>query len=233
MQVLVKNPADFVGSALGVSEANTKAILAASAGKVLIIDEAYMLASGSGVGSTADPYKTAIVDTLVGEIQSTPGEDRCVLLLGYEEQMEDFFQRTNPGLERRLPLSDAFKFEDFEEAELLQILRHELAKQGLSATDQAQDVAMAVLSRAEADPTLATEVKSKTSLAERNTSSRSACRVDQLSRDLTTFCSCHKTSIQTSIVLAVLTLICMSSSRTSLAVKVSSTNYMDTKRLLL
>ncbi len=37
--VVVKNPADFVGSALGESEKNTKAILATTVGKVLIIDE--------------------------------------------------------------------------------------------------------------------------------------------------------------------------------------------------
>jgi len=44
--VVVKNPADFVGSVLGESEKNTKAILKATEGKVLIIDEAYMLYSG-------------------------------------------------------------------------------------------------------------------------------------------------------------------------------------------
>jgi hypothetical protein len=37
--VVVKNPADFVGSYIGHSEANTKAILASTVGKVLIIDE--------------------------------------------------------------------------------------------------------------------------------------------------------------------------------------------------
>jgi hypothetical protein len=37
---VVKNPADFVGSVLGESEKNTKAILDASVGKVLVIDEA-------------------------------------------------------------------------------------------------------------------------------------------------------------------------------------------------
>jgi hypothetical protein len=36
--VVVKTPADFVGSVLGGSEANTKAILASTVGKVLIID---------------------------------------------------------------------------------------------------------------------------------------------------------------------------------------------------
>lgn len=37
--VLLKNPADFVGSVLGESEKNTKGILAATVGKVLVIDE--------------------------------------------------------------------------------------------------------------------------------------------------------------------------------------------------
>ena len=40
VSVVIKNPADFVGSALGESEKNTKAILDASIGKVLVIDEA-------------------------------------------------------------------------------------------------------------------------------------------------------------------------------------------------
>lgn len=40
--VVTKNPADFIGGALGQSE-NTKAILATTIGKVLIIDEAYVL----------------------------------------------------------------------------------------------------------------------------------------------------------------------------------------------
>ena len=37
--VVVKNPADFIGAALGQSESNTKTILANTLGKVLVIDE--------------------------------------------------------------------------------------------------------------------------------------------------------------------------------------------------
>ena len=36
---MVKNPTDFVGSALGEFEKNTKAILESTVGKVLVIDE--------------------------------------------------------------------------------------------------------------------------------------------------------------------------------------------------
>jgi hypothetical protein len=39
LEVIVKNPADFIGSALGQSESQTKAILASTVGKVLVIDE--------------------------------------------------------------------------------------------------------------------------------------------------------------------------------------------------
>lgn len=50
-----------------------------------------MLYGGSKGGGT-DTYKTAVIDTIVAEIQSVPGEDRCVLMLGYKKQMEDMFQ---------------------------------------------------------------------------------------------------------------------------------------------
>jgi hypothetical protein len=43
-------------------------------------------------GGTQDPYNMAVIDTMVGEIQIVPGDDRCVLLLGYKEQMEDMFK---------------------------------------------------------------------------------------------------------------------------------------------
>ena len=52
MTVVIKNPADFIGSAMGQSEANTKAILDTTVGKVLIIDEAYMLSGSGSDGST-------------------------------------------------------------------------------------------------------------------------------------------------------------------------------------
>jgi len=59
--VVVKNPADFLGSHIGQSEANTKGILATTVGKVLVIDEAYMLGSSKGEkGNGGDIYKTAV-----------------------------------------------------------------------------------------------------------------------------------------------------------------------------
>lgn len=142
-----------MGSALGQSEATTKGILASSLGKVLVIDEAYMLYGGSSDGpSVSDPYKTAVIDTIVAEVQSVAGDNRCVLLLGYKDQMERMFQSVNPGLSRRFPLDSAFQFEDFSDDDLQEILDLKLKQIGFAATDQAKKVARECLSRARNQP---------------------------------------------------------------------------------
>ncbi|KAH8103941.1 P-loop containing nucleoside triphosphate hydrolase protein [Cristinia sonorae] len=151
-EVLTKNPADFVGAHLGESEKNTKGILANSVGKVLIIDEAYMLYGGgkggnSGSGSGNNQFKTSVIDTIVAEVQNVPGEDRCVLMLGYRDQMVEMFQNVNPGLSRRFKIEEAFDFEDFDDAQLLQILDLKLAEQDLDATQHAKQVALEILIR--------------------------------------------------------------------------------------
>ncbi|KAL6719663.1 hypothetical protein ACLMJK_001584 [Lecanora helva] len=167
-EVVIKNPADFIGSVLGESENNTKAILSTTVGKVLIIDEAYSLYSGgSGAGHHGDIYRTAVVDTIVAEVHSEPGEDRCVLLLGYEEDMKTMFQNVNPGLSRRFAIKSAFRFEDFTDSELLEILESKLRQQDLEATGDAKRVAIEVLSRARNQPKFgnAGEVENLLSLA--------------------------------------------------------------------
>lgn len=151
-EVVVKNPADFVGAHIGHSEVQTKGILASTVGKVLVIDEAYGLYGGGKKTSGTDIFRTAVVDTIVAEIQSVPGEDRCVLLLGYKDQMEEMFQNVNPGLSRRFPLSSAFVFEDFDDVALAKILDMKLGKKGFSATDKAKQVALDVLRRARNRP---------------------------------------------------------------------------------
>ncbi|KAJ4289260.1 hypothetical protein N0V88_007010 [Collariella sp. IMI 366227] len=152
-EVVVKNPSDFVGAHLGQSEQQTKGILAAALGKVLVIDEAYSLYGGGGShGSILDPYKAAVIDTIVAEVQSVPGDDRCVLLLGYKDQMEDMFQNVNPGLSRRFPIASGFNFEDFSNEELCKIFDLKVKEQGYQATAQGVKVAMEMLKRARNRP---------------------------------------------------------------------------------
>ena len=47
---------------------------------------------GGAAGQGADTFKTSVIDTIVAEVQSKPGDDRCVLLLGYTHQMAEMFQ---------------------------------------------------------------------------------------------------------------------------------------------
>ncbi|MCJ1311623.1 hypothetical protein MMC25_005296 [Agyrium rufum] len=152
-EVVVKNPADFIGAHLGSSETQTKAILATTVGKVLVIDEAYMLyTSGTGSGNHSDSFRTAVIDTIVAEVQSVPGEDRCVLLLGYEDQMREMFKNVNPGMSRRFAIDDAFHFQDFTQNQLAEIFDQKLKIQDLEATQEAKETALEVLGRSRRRP---------------------------------------------------------------------------------
>ncbi|GLA87164.1 hypothetical protein AtubIFM56815_011439 [Aspergillus tubingensis] len=154
-EVVVKNPSDFIGNVIGGSEAATKGILASTLGKVLVIDEAYMLggtSSSSDGGTNPDIFKTAVIDTLVAEVQSVPGDDGCVLLLGYRDAMERMFQTVNEGLSRRFPMSAAFDFEDFTDDSLQDILNLKLEQLGFRATAEAKSVVRQCLSRARNRP---------------------------------------------------------------------------------
>jgi Cdc6-like AAA superfamily ATPase len=62
-----------------------------------------------------------------------PGEDRAVLMLGYRDQMELMLKNSNPGLERRFALHDAFNFDDYTDEELLKILDLKMKKEQLTA----------------------------------------------------------------------------------------------------
>lgn len=150
-EVVVKNPADFVAAVVGGSQKQTKGILESTVGKVLVIDEAYELYGGKDQGFQ-DPYKADVIDTIVSEVHSVPGDDRCVLLLGYKEQMEDMFDNVNPGLARRFPIASAFTFDDFDTGEMEKILKMKLAQQAFDITDEARRVALEMLERARNRP---------------------------------------------------------------------------------
>ncbi|KAK0390083.1 hypothetical protein NLU13_3656 [Sarocladium strictum] len=151
-EVVVKSPADFVGDVIGASEKITKGILDSTVGKVLVIDEAYGFYSGGKHNRGADVFKIAVIDTIVANVHSTPGDDRCILLLGYREEMRDMLENMNPGLSRRFPLKSAFVFEDFDPTQLATIFHSKLKKQGFGVTPKAEEVALQILERARNQP---------------------------------------------------------------------------------
>lgn len=42
--------------------------------------------------SGSNQYKTSVIDSIIAEVQNVPGEDRCVILAGYKDQMLEMFQ---------------------------------------------------------------------------------------------------------------------------------------------
>lgn len=144
-ELVVKTPADFIGAHLGHSESQTKGILAATLGKVLVIDEAYGLHGGKS--HSPDPFKTAVIDTIVADVQNVPGDDRCVILIGYQEQMEEMFQNVNPGLSRRFSVDRPFVFADFDDDALRQVLDFKLKASGFTTTGEGKTAALDVLIR--------------------------------------------------------------------------------------
>lgn len=119
----MKCASDFIGEHLGSSEKTTNNILQSALGNVLVIDEAYSLYSGSsGTAGSNDPYKTAVIDTIVEKVQAKPGADLAVIMIGYEEEMTEMMRNVNPGLSRRFQIENAFQFPDFDDAALCRII---------------------------------------------------------------------------------------------------------------
>ena len=88
-----KTANDFIGSAIGESEKKTEAIIENCQGKVLLIDEAYILDDAN--------YGKKALDAIVALVSAKPGADMAVIMAGYEKEMFKMLRDQNPGLSRR------------------------------------------------------------------------------------------------------------------------------------
>lgn len=86
------------------------------------------------------PFRKEVLDTLTSEVQNKPGEDICVVMCGYKSEMEALIRESNPGLQRRFPLNDAFIFTEFNQDELLQIFDAKMKALGIRATIEAREI---------------------------------------------------------------------------------------------
>jgi len=134
--VVFKTAGDFGGSVVGESQKKSLQILEGARGKVLVIDEAYSLNDGG--------YGRQVLDTFVEKVQGTESDDIAVLLLGYTDPMRKML-KDNPGLSRRFPEEYAFNFEDFDEKELLRILKLKAKEQQIELTSKFQEKALCTL----------------------------------------------------------------------------------------
>jgi len=120
-------PADLTGDAEGGAATNTKAVLERAKGKVLLIDEAYIL----DPRRKNNQYGGNVLDTLVEKLDGEAGSDIAVILAGYKQEMFDMLDN-NPGLRRRFNIDDfGMHFRDMSDEELKQVLVSMASKCGL------------------------------------------------------------------------------------------------------
>jgi DNA replication protein DnaC len=136
---VVKGAGDFIGDVVGKTKTNTTAILASCAGKVLIIDEAYMLDDGG--------YGPEALDVIVEKVHNKPGEDIALVMLGYEDDIMKMLRDRNKGLKRRLNASDPFRFEDFSNVELGEIFLNYCDKEGWNVSTEVRMAAVEELAK--------------------------------------------------------------------------------------
>ena len=108
-QLIETDRSSFVSEIPGQTSRKTEEKFKEAIGGVLFIDEAYTLANDS-LGREA-------IETLLKLIEDY-GQDVVVILAGYEEEMEDFFD-VNIGLKSRFPIWTVFK--DYNPNELLEM----------------------------------------------------------------------------------------------------------------
>ncbi|KAH6693975.1 P-loop containing nucleoside triphosphate hydrolase protein [Plectosphaerella plurivora] len=147
------DPSHLIGAYVGHSERNTSKYLSKAKGGVLVIDEAHMLYTSRANGENcSDVFRRAILDKIVAEVTADADEDRCVILVGHPDRMEDMFLHSIPGLQRRFPKESAMIFEAFTADQLLQIFRAKMDVEKIQATDDALKVAEQVLVRMRINP---------------------------------------------------------------------------------
>jgi probable Rubsico expression protein CbbX len=122
---------DLVGQYIGHTAPKTKEILKKAMGGVLFIDEAYYLYRPENERD----YGQEAIEILL-QVMEAQREDLVVILAGYGDRMEKFFQ-SNPGFRSRI--GHHIDFPDYSEAELLAIAQLMLEEQHYRFSPKARE----------------------------------------------------------------------------------------------
>ncbi len=110
---------DLVGQYIGHTAPKTKEVLKKAMGGVLFIDEAYYLYRPENERD----YGQEAIEILL-QVMENQRDDLVVILAGYKDRMDTFFQ-SNPGMSSRI--AHHLDFPDYAHGELLQIADRMLA----------------------------------------------------------------------------------------------------------
>ncbi len=122
---------DLVGQYIGHTAPKTREVLKRAMGGVLFIDEAYSLYRPENERD----YGQEAIEILL-QVMENHRDDLVVILAGYEDRMNTFFQ-SNPGMRSRI--AHHLSFPDYSADELMQISRQMLAEQNYRFSPEAAE----------------------------------------------------------------------------------------------
>ena len=123
---------DLVGQYIGHTAPKTKEVLKKAMGGVLFIDEAYYLYKPDNERD----YGAEAIEILL-QVMENQRDDLVVILAGYKDRMDTFFQ-SNPGMSSRI--AHHLDFPDYAAGELAQIATRMLDQQHYRFGDGAAEV---------------------------------------------------------------------------------------------
>jgi probable Rubsico expression protein CbbX len=168
---------DLVGQYIGHTAPKTKEVLKRAMGGVLFIDEAYYLYRPENERD----YGQEAIEILL-QVMENQRDDLVVILAGYKDRMETFFQ-ANPGFKSRV--AHHIDFPDYADDELFAIARTMLA-QGDYRLDEGGEAALReYIARRKAQPHFANarSIRNALDRARLRQASRLFARATPVTRD--------------------------------------------------
>ena len=138
---------DLVGQYIGHTAPKTKEVLKKAMGGVLFIDEAYYLYKPDNERD----YGSEAIEILL-QVMENQRDDLVVILAGYKEPMDKFYQ-SNPGLSSRI--ANHIDFPDYTVEELLKISKLMLEEQQYQLTPDAEVALESYIQRRKEKPLFA------------------------------------------------------------------------------
>ena len=138
---------DLVGQYIGHTAPKTKEVLKKAMGGVLFIDEAYYLYKPDNERD----YGSEAIEILL-QVMENQREDLVVILAGYKEPMDRFYE-SNPGLSSRI--ANHIDFPDYAVDELLEISKLMLEEQQYQLTLNAEDALIEYITKRKKQPLFA------------------------------------------------------------------------------
>ncbi|MDE7080189.1 MAG: AAA family ATPase [Muribaculaceae bacterium] len=141
--VVVRERASLLGQNYNSESEKTLEAIEKAQGGILFIDEAYQLCQPN---DPRDPGRF-VIETLLTALSDDTNRDWMLILAGYPDEMKRMSDM-NPGFKSRIPEANIYTFDDFTEAELMEIAENYLVRNNYTLTSGARK---ALIARLKAD----------------------------------------------------------------------------------